>query len=125
MNKQTNAADLLKTTVIDYCKFCIAVMNKSVFNENVFNEMVRPQVERPKYSYGLGWAILEDLSNGEYALMHTGSDEGIQTIVILLPMSERGIVVFTNGAEGYEVYMKVIIESLDLGEEIVERFLKR
>jgi CubicO group peptidase (beta-lactamase class C family) len=124
MNKQTNAADLLKTTVEDYCKFCIAVMNKSVLTENIFNEMVRPQVERPKYSYGLGWCILKNLSNGEYAIIHTGSDEGIQTIVILLPISGRGIVVFTNGIKGYEVYMKVIKESLDLGEEIVKRFFK-
>jgi hypothetical protein len=96
-------------------------MNKSVLNENVFNEMVRPHVERPRYSYGLGWAVLTDLSNGEYALLHTGSDEGIQTIVILLPMSKRGIVVFTNGVKGYEIYLKVIPESLDLGEEIIKK----
>ena len=124
MNKEASAADLLKTTVEDYCKFCIAVMNKSVLTENVFNEMVRPQVERPRYSYGLGWAVLTDLSNGEYALLHTGSDEGIQTIVILLPMSKRGIVVFTNGVKGYEIYLKVIPESFDLGEEIIKKFFK-
>jgi CubicO group peptidase (beta-lactamase class C family) len=125
MNKKANAADLLKTTVEDYCKFCLAVMNKSWLTKNVFNEMVRPQVERPKYSYGLGWAILKGLSNGEYAILHTGSDEGIQTIVILLPMSGRGMVVFTNGVKGYEVYMKVITESLDLGEEIIKKFFNK
>ncbi len=122
MNQKANAADLLKTTVEDYCKFGIAVMNKSMLTENIFNEMVRPQVKRPKYFYGLGWAILPNLSNGEYALVHTGSDEGIQTIVILLPMSKRGMVVFTNGVKGYEIYLKVIPESLDLGEEIIKKF---
>lgn len=125
MNKKANAADLLKTTIEDYCKFCTTVMNGTWLTENVFNEMVRPQVERPKYSYGLGWAILKDLSNGEYALLHTGHDDGIQTIVILLPKSKRGLVVFTNGENGNEVYKKVIIESLDLGQEIIGRFFSK
>jgi CubicO group peptidase (beta-lactamase class C family) len=124
MNKDANAANLLKTTVEDYCKFSIAVMDKTWLTENVFNEMVRPQVERQKYSIGLGWVILKDLSNGEYALISTGHNNGIQTIVVLLPMSKRGMVVFTNGENGNMVYKKVITESLDLGEEIIKKFFK-
>ena len=122
MNKEANAANLLKTTIEDYCKFCIAVMNGTLLPEDIFNEMVRPQVEREKYSYGLGWAILKDLSNGEYAILHTGHNNGIHTIVILLPVSKRGIVVFTNGENGNTVYKKVITESFDCGKEIINKF---
>jgi CubicO group peptidase (beta-lactamase class C family) len=122
MNKEANAANLLKTTVEDYCQLCIAVMNGTLLTEDVFNDMVRPQVEREKYSCGLGWVILKDLSNGEYAILSTGHNNGIQTIVVLLPMSKRGMVVFTNGEHGNIVYKKIISESLDLGEEIIKKF---
>jgi hypothetical protein len=54
--------------------------------------------------------------------MHDGDDDGSHTIVILLPKSNRGLVVFTNGEKGDEVIKKVIIESLDIGQEIVEKF---
>ena len=124
-NKEANAADLLKTSVEDYCKFGVAVMNGTLLTEEVFNDMVRPQVEMPKYSYGLGWAILKDLSGGEYALIHTGHDDGIQTIILLLPKSKSGLVVFTNGENGNNVYKKIIIESLGLGQEIIDRFFTR
>jgi hypothetical protein len=85
--------------------------------------MIRPQSAVSKYeSFGLGWDIMKDLSNGEYTLMHDGDDDGSHTIVILLPKSNRGLVVFTNGEKGDEVIKKVIIESLDIGQEIVEKF---
>jgi len=40
---------------------------------------------------------------------------------VLLPRSKRGIVVLTNGENGDQVYRNIIVESLDLGKEIMER----
>ena len=71
--------------------------------------------------FGLCWRLVRDLSNGESALVHTGRNPGITTIVILLPQSQRGIVVLTNGENGEEFYKKVIEGSLDVGKEILGR----
>jgi hypothetical protein len=54
--------------------------------------------------------------------MHDGDDYGNHTMVILLPKSKRGLVVLTNGEKGDDVIKNIIIESLDLGKEIVDKF---
>ena len=122
-NKKAYASDFLKTTIEDYCKFATTFMNGKGLAKDVYNDMIKPQSTVSDYeSFGLGWDIMKDLNNGEYALMHDGDDEGSHTIVILLPKSKRGLVVFTNGEQGDEVIKKVIKESLDIGQEIVNKF---
>ena len=121
-NKDASAADFLKTTVVDYSIFGIAVMNGTGLTSAVFNEMVKPQVAVNKdQSFGLGWIIIKDLSNGEYALFHSGSDKGTRTAVILLPESKRGLVIFTNGDNGNKIIEKVVAKYLDNGQEILKR----
>jgi CubicO group peptidase (beta-lactamase class C family) len=122
-NKNACAADLLKTTIEDYCKFGVEVMKGTGLTDEVFDDMIKPQSKVSEYeSYGLEWEIMADLRNGEFALMHDGHDYGTHTIVILLPKSKSGLVVLTNGEKGDEVIKNVIIESLDLGKEIVNKF---
>jgi hypothetical protein len=43
-------------------------------------------------------------------------------VVLLLPKSGRGIVVFTNSDQGQEVYKKLIRAALDVGGPILQRF---
>ena len=118
---EANPSNLVLATVSDYAKFGIGVLDHKGFNP-MFQEMVTPQVQLGNNrEWGLGWSIIRDLSNGEYALVHTGSNPGLHTIIILLPKTRRGIVVFTNGANGDQVYRKLIGESLDLGREILDR----
>jgi hypothetical protein len=74
-----------------------------------------------KNPFGLCWLLIRDLSNGEYALVHSGRNPGLAAMVVLLPESKRGIVVLTNGENGDQLYRKTIEESLDLGKEIMER----
>ena len=120
--KTANAANLVLITVRDYGKFGVEVMKGSGLSEKVFNEMTLTQtVLENKKEFGLGWSLVKNLSNGEYALVHTGRNPGINTIVILLPESKRGIVVFTNGEKGDMVYQKIIGDSFDLGKEIIDR----
>lgn len=122
-NNKAFASDFLKTTIEDYCKFGTTFMNGKGLSEDVYNDMIKPQSIVSKYeSFGLGWDIMNDLSNGEYVLMHDGDDDGSHTIAILLPLSKRGLVVFTNGEQGDEVIKKVIVESLEIGQEIVDKF---
>ncbi len=47
--------------------------------------MIKPHVKGSNTSQGLGWGIFENLSNGEYALYHTGHDDGVYSVVLLLP----------------------------------------
>ena len=124
-NTEACAADLLKTTVEDYCKFGISVMEADGISEEIFNDMITPHIKRSNLSQGLGWGIYHGLSNGEYALYHSGHDDGVHSIILLLPESKRGIVVFTNGENGRKVYREAIINSFDIGEELFNRILTK
>ena len=116
----SNAAASLLTTIEDFSKFMVHVMNGAGLSKELFNEMVKSQVNVKKHiSKGLGWGIISDLSNEEYALEHGGSNPGFQSMAILLPESEKGIAVFTNGDNGMFVYNNIIAESIDLGHEIL------
>ncbi|MGD0782025.1 MAG: serine hydrolase [Candidatus Aminicenantales bacterium] len=116
-----SAADDLLTTIEDYCKFGIDVINGAGLSADLFNDMISPQVEVKKHYYhGLGWGLVKDLPHGEYALEHGGSDIGVRTMAVFLPKSKRGIVVMTNGDNGMNVNNNVIKESLDIGKIILE-----
>jgi CubicO group peptidase (beta-lactamase class C family) len=122
---QANAADDLLTTVEDYGKFLVSVMNGDGLSKEIFNEMIRHQVKTKENKYfGLGWEIY-DLGAGEYALSHGGSDEGVKTLVFLLPKSRQGLIIFTNGDNGTNVYLTLINEYLkDYGKRIIEIEMK-
>lgn len=122
--RESSAADDLLTTIGDYGRFSAAVLNGTGLSKAVFQAMITPQavVDSSKHLFwGLGFELINDLSTGEYALFHGGSDRGVRTAVILLPASKRGLIIFTNGDKGGEVIRKVAAESLKVGKEIAER----
>lgn len=107
-NKTPNAADDLLTTIEDYGKFLVSVMNSYGLTRKVFNEMMTPQVASSKGKhFGLGFEIY-DLDNGQYALSHGGSDKGVQTIVFMLPKTKQGLLIFTNSDLGGSLYEDLI-----------------
>ena len=115
-----SAADDLLTTIEDYCKFGIDVLNGAGLSKDLFNEMITPQsIVKENNYYGLGWGLVRNLSNGEYAIHHGGSDMGVRTMAIFLPKSQRGIVIMTNGDMGMFVFNNIIKESINVGEEIL------
>lgn len=120
-NKTANAADDLLTTVEDYGKFLVSVMNGDGLSKEVFNEMITHQVETKNGKYfGLGFEIY-DFGNGEFALSHGGSDNGVQTIVFILPKTKQGLIIFTNVDDGYKVYEKLLTHYLgEHGKQIIE-----
>ena len=123
--REVNAGGSLLTTVEDYCKFGIDVMNGAGLSADLFNDMISTQVKRKKhYDQGLGWGVARDLPEGEYALEHYGSDRGVKTQAVFLPKSKRGIVVLTNGDNGRNVYLNVIKESLDIGKTLLNHMFK-
>ncbi|QMU28446.1 serine hydrolase domain-containing protein [Adhaeribacter radiodurans] len=127
---EANAANLLLTTIEDYCKFGVSVLQRKGISKKVYQEMTRPQLPKrmltsrqlgTNYTFGLSWVLYPNLSNGEMALVHSGSNPGLNTFILLLPKSQRGLVIFTNGENGRELYNKIISNTLDLGEEFLSR----
>ncbi len=120
-NRGSNAAGSLITTIEDYAKFMIYVMNGAGLSANTFNDMIKPRTKVKNHiAFGLGWQIVADLPAGEYALEHGGSDQGVRTIGILLPQSKAGIVVLTNGDNGIMVYNHIITIALSTGQTILD-----
>jgi hypothetical protein len=107
-NKTPNAADDLLTTIEDYGNFLVSVMNGDGLTKKVFEEMTSNQVASTKGKhFGLGFEIY-DLGNGEFALSHGGSDNGVQTIFFILPKSKKGLLIFTNSDTGVSVYENLL-----------------
>lgn len=121
---KANAADNLLTTLSDFGKLTTALVNNSYLDISLFKEMSQPHSKvREGISFGLGWIVFENLPNGEYALFNAGSDTGVNSLVVLLPKSKRGLIVMTNGDNGRALAMKAISVFLgDTGNKILERF---
>lgn len=121
-SKPANAADDLLTTVEDYGRFGAWVINGGGLPDALFREMVKPQATfKPNAAMGLGWEVHTKFPNDEYALIHSGADKDVHTLIILLPKSKQGLIVMTNSDNGFRLYEKLVVDSLDLGREIMGR----
>ncbi len=125
--RTANAADWLLTTVSDYSKFGAYVINGCGLSADLFHKMTSTQVNMDTIArhkadgMGLGWEVIRSLPHGEYVLTHDGSDQGVHTLVLLLPVSKRGIVIFTNGDEGEKIIAAILKASkIDLAPELSE-----
>lgn len=80
-----NSADDLLTTISNYGTFLTAIMNETLINSTSYNLMIGNnfQLKEKKYR-SLIWEVFK-LENKELALVHGGSDKGVQTLVIMLP----------------------------------------
>lgn len=120
--QKANAADDLLTTVGDYGRFLVSVLNGDGLSKQVFEDMTRHQVKvKEKKFFGLGWEIYDELGNGEFALGHGGADEGVRAQVFLLPKSKQALIIMTNGDNGDSLYDKLLPAYLkDAGQKIVD-----
>ena len=121
-----NAAANLLTTVEDYGKFLVHILDSAGLSPQLYKEFISPQsTVKPGINWGLGMQVFPDLPNQEFALQHTGGDDGTKCIVLLLPKSKRGLVVFINSENGLVIWKKIIEEYLgEAGKEIVRRNLE-
>jgi CubicO group peptidase (beta-lactamase class C family) len=122
----SNAAANLLTTIGDYSLFLVNILNGAGLSSELYNEFISPVTKVKEGIYwGLGMQVFPDLPNREFALVHTGGDEGTKCIAILLPQSKRGLIIFTNSENGLKIWKKIIQEYLgEAGEEIVRRNLE-
>jgi len=116
-----NAADDLITTIKDYSKLGVSVINGAGLPDSIYADMIRPQVKtKEDYYRGLGWGLVKGLPDGEYALEHGGSDIGVRTMAIFMPKSKKGIVVMTNADNGMFISDRIIRLALPLGTKLLE-----
>lgn len=122
---QASAAAGLTTTVGDLSKFAIEVLNGAHLSKSLYNEMVKKQATiSPNLQQGLGWRVVDELPNNEYALEHAGNDPGVASIIVLLPKSKRGIVVLTNGDNGLIMCNNIVRAAFAEGATIIYKAYK-
>ncbi len=118
-----NAANHLLTTIEDYSKFVLYMLNGAGLPQEIYEQMVSEQTRvKPRKYWGLGWWVDEQVNGTENALVHGGDDNGVHTIVFLLPLSKKALLIFTNCDNGTEVYIPIIKHYLagTGGEGIIE-----
>lgn len=116
------AASTLMTSVGDFCnlgKYTIDMANSTEVLYTEMKSIISPI--KKDYGKGLGWEVVEKISENEYALIHSGWNPGVKTMALLLPKSKRGLVVFTNGDNGYNIYNSLIKEVLQEGELLLQK----
>lgn len=121
-----NASANLLTTVEDYAKFLIYVLNGAGLSKKTYAEFLKVQAhEKDGIDWSLGMQMLSNLPNNEIAFMHTGGDYGTKTIAIIFKNSKNGLVLFSNSENGMVLWQKVISEYFgEVGKEIVRRNLE-
>ncbi len=125
---KAGAAGSLETTIADYARFILFLMQDKGLNDQYKNEMLTPQIAiNSKYqfptiseeittenksinlSYGLGWGLLE--SRYGKAFFKEGHDEGWQHYNINFEDEGTSIIIMTNSSNG-EMIFKALLEHL-------------
>lgn len=121
-----NASANLLTTVEDYSKFLVHVLNGASLSEKNYAEFLKVHAnEKDGIDWSLGMQMLSNLPNNETAFMHTGGDYGTKTIALILKNSKQGLVIFSNSENGMVLWTKIISEHFgETGNEIVRRNLE-
>ncbi len=122
-----SAADLLRTTVRDYARFMISVMNNegvsqeiAAQRQTITRNQIAPEVEsglcedagapancKVAMGFGLGWRIVK--INNETIFDHTGADSDVKTFAFFIPKRKTGAIIFTNGPDvGHQMIDKVL-----------------
>ena len=106
------AAGGLQTTPTDYAKFLIEIIKPRAsdafrLNKASLDEMVRPQVKIMNSIYqALGWQVrLADKGN---IITHGGGNPGFAAFVGASRERKSGLVIMTNGDNGYLVCDKLL-----------------
>jgi CubicO group peptidase (beta-lactamase class C family) len=120
---KVNAADNLLTTVEDYSKFMLYILQGAGVSDSLKKDMIANQVRVSSFKhFGLGWWVDEKINaNDDYALVLAGDDIGVHCIAFILPNSEKGLLIFTNSDNGTDAYMEIIEQYLENDAEGIIR----
>jgi CubicO group peptidase (beta-lactamase class C family) len=122
---EAGAAGSMETTLVDYSKFLVAVMNKKLLKESTFNEMIKPQIrikskqqfgpeakidtdafDNINLSYGLGCGLLQ--TKYGTGVFKEGHADGFQHYFIVFPEKKTGVLIMTNSDNGESVFKEIL-----------------
>jgi CubicO group peptidase (beta-lactamase class C family) len=111
-NRTANAADNLLTTVEDYSKFLVHIMNGAGLSDKLYKEMIADHVRINDYKhFGLGWWIDQNINeNNDFALVHGGDDIGVHTIAFIVPKTKQALLIFTNCDNGTDAFAEILVK---------------
>lgn len=108
-----NGAFSLRTTIDDYARFVRAMLieESSGLRDGLYREMLTPQIDVGMYAdlkWGLGWGLQQ--ANNKLSFWHWGARGTPQTMNFAVgwPKQQKGIVIFTNHAEGLYLCRDII-----------------
>jgi CubicO group peptidase (beta-lactamase class C family) len=121
--KQAKASDDLLITIADLSTFGAAILKKTELSDTLHNQMITPQSEvKAGVAFGFGWIVMNGLTTNKLVLIGAGSDKGENSMILLFPTTNEGIIICTNSDSGRQLLMKIVMEYVPDGQEIISRF---
>ncbi len=122
---EAGGAGSMETTLADYSKFLVAVMNKRLLKESTFAEMIKPQIRIKSkkqfgpdakvdtdafnainLSYGLGGGLLRTKYGTGF--FKEGHGDGFQHYFIFFPEKKIGVLIMTNSDNGESTFKELL-----------------
>jgi len=122
---KVNAAGSMDTTIDDYTKFIVAIMNGRLLSEKAKAEMIRPQIEihsvqqfpslrtdttdrdrKIQLAYGLGWGLMQTPSGKSF--FKEGHDDGWENYGVCFPEKKTAIIIMTNSSNGEGIFKELL-----------------
>jgi CubicO group peptidase (beta-lactamase class C family) len=118
---QANAAANFMTTSGDYARFVAFVMAGAGLSPKLAKDMLSEQVRISDHkSFGLGWQLITHLSDGGFAIQHSGADAGVRSLALAWPERREAIVILSNSDNAIPTWGLIIGEAFGArGEETV------
>ncbi|PTY38142.1 hypothetical protein BGP77_16995 [Saccharospirillum sp. MSK14-1] len=108
--REPNAAANTFTTIEDYGRFAAWVSRGAELDPALFQQMTQPQSAHPDplEFWGLGWRLTQQ--EDRTLIEHDGREPGIRTLVMIDPVSKRGLVMLTNSSNG-ELIVRALLQA--------------
>lgn len=100
-------ASSLHTTVSDYTKLMLAVLQKKGLKRSSYKAIINPQIKiNDSLGWGLGWGIQKS-SNNKY-LWQWGDNGTYKGFVMMYPKEKNGVIFLVNSYKGLRILPKLV-----------------
>jgi CubicO group peptidase (beta-lactamase class C family) len=101
----------LFTTIDDYARFVVFMLETADTQHSIANKMLKPQVDvANNVQWGLGWGLQETQPNPSF--WHWGSMAGFRHYVVGYPVEDTAVIVMTNSWRAFQMVDDVMVAAL-------------